>query len=117
MFKLGAVSSAELVTIWQVVLKLVANAPPTTLSLVTPSYQLNLTRARLLLSFVASRSSVNSEVLSEFYHAVMILGFVRSESGIRESKEDKELFSEGIRAGLRIQIPGIKNEIVRSLLE
>lgn len=47
----------------------------------------------------------------------MRLGFARSVVGVIEGKQDKDLFSEAIRIGLKISVPGIKEEIVRSLLE
>lgn len=47
----------------------------------------------------------------------MRLGFTRSVVGVIEGKEDKQLFSEAIGVGLKISVPGIKEEIIRSLLE
>lgn len=108
---LSAVAAAEASSICLIVSTLAARLPPSPSS----AQRLILDRARAILALVAGRLSTDAKVQTDFYRAVLVVGFARHAAGWEESRLDKELFNAGISAALAAGVEEVRAATLKSL--
>ncbi|GAA5826641.1 hypothetical protein JCM11251_002831 [Rhodosporidiobolus azoricus] len=116
--EVSVVGANELLNLVRVV---VSRLPaPSTSASSTSLRPLILTRLTSLVSRFSPSldiSAASQETLQRFYLTVMALSFVRFEAGLREGKEETDLFSKALEAGLKGGIEELKKQVMRSVCQ
>ncbi|GAA5902398.1 hypothetical protein JCM8208_007278 [Rhodotorula glutinis] len=110
----GEVAVIDTTTLLDLIRLIAGRLPATT----TRSALLALVLARLstLLSGVAT-TSASTTVQHRFYATTMLLAFVRSEAGIKEGKQEKELWRVAVQKGLETGDEELRREVLRTVCE